>query len=505
MKNHRELFKEIKLWLNENDSYLLIAIIGLGVVLRIRQYIVNRSLWLDEALLALNIMNKSFLELSHPLDYDQGAPLGFLWIEKSLTTILDSSEYSLRLFPLIGSILSLFIFYFILLKYLNNRRTVFIALLLYAISTPLIYYASEAKQYANDVLMTLVGIALLFPLTKENLNLSSLALCILVGAILSWMSHSVIFVLVSVSLVATGSSLQGKNYYKARLLISIWAAWAVSFLSFYFHSLQDLTQNNYLLDFWDNSFVPWDNPLDSINWLINSFLKIFEYPVGLPLFGLAALMYFIGIVSMYGKSKIFLFSLLLPLLLALLAAFLHKSPFGDRHLLFLVPLIMILIAEGLDKTLRMFSSIRLHLVSLFLLGLFFYYPLTQAGGYLTVPQFREEIRPVIEYVLANQQEGDILYLYYASHKPFEYYLSAYDFNLGNDIIIGTASRDDWSKYIQELTKLREYKRVWMIFSHVYASNGVNEELLFLNYLNSIGGIQIDKYQTVGASAYLYKF
>ena len=500
------LEKNTKLWGSYNTPLMLfLVIISIGVILRLRQYLANRSLWLDEALLALNIINKSFSELSQPLDYDQGAPLGFLWIEKSITVILDSSEYSLRLFPLIGSILSLFVFYFIVLRYLNNKRTIFFALLLYAISTPLIYYASESKQYTNDILMALLGINLLFPLIKEKTDLVPLALCTLGGAILIWMSHPVIFILVSVGLVATYSSLRQKNYYRTRLLIFVWAVWAVSFLSFYFLSLQDLTQNQYLLSYWDKSFVPWNNPLNSINWLINGFLKIFEYPVGLPLFGLAALMYFIGIISVFEKSKIFLFSLLLPLAFVFLAAFLHKYPFGDRHILFMVPLIIMLIAEGLDKTLSIFSSIRLHLVGLFLLGLFFYHPLIQAGSYLIAPQLREEIRPAIEYVLANQQEGDILYLYYASHKPFEYYLSAYNINLDNDIIIGVASRNDWSKYIMDLTKLREYKRVWLLFSHVHSSNGANEELLFLNYLNSIGGIQIDKYQTIGASVYLYEF
>ena len=34
------------------------AIIGLGVILRLRQYLVNRSLWLDEALITLNIIKR---------------------------------------------------------------------------------------------------------------------------------------------------------------------------------------------------------------------------------------------------------------------------------------------------------------------------------------------------------------------------------------------------------------------------------------------------------------
>ena len=57
-------------------------IIGFGILIRLIQYLYNRSLWADEAVLALNIVNRSYLELLQPLDYDQAAPIGFLLVEK---------------------------------------------------------------------------------------------------------------------------------------------------------------------------------------------------------------------------------------------------------------------------------------------------------------------------------------------------------------------------------------------------------------------------------------
>ena len=48
-------------------------IIGLGIFLRLFQYLHNRSLWLDEASLALNLIEKTFSELLQPLDYGQMA------------------------------------------------------------------------------------------------------------------------------------------------------------------------------------------------------------------------------------------------------------------------------------------------------------------------------------------------------------------------------------------------------------------------------------------------
>jgi hypothetical protein len=53
----------------------LCRIIFIGIILRLIQYGINRSLWLDESLLALNIVNKSLSELLRPLDYNQIAPV----------------------------------------------------------------------------------------------------------------------------------------------------------------------------------------------------------------------------------------------------------------------------------------------------------------------------------------------------------------------------------------------------------------------------------------------
>ena len=53
-----------------------------GVVVRVWQYGLNRSLWVDEACCALNLIHRQYAELLRPLDYHQGAPLGFLFVER---------------------------------------------------------------------------------------------------------------------------------------------------------------------------------------------------------------------------------------------------------------------------------------------------------------------------------------------------------------------------------------------------------------------------------------
>src|SRR3989338_11217817 len=82
-----------------NSDKLPFIIILIGIIFRFYRYLYNKALWLDEAMLSLNIVERSFLELLKPLDYRQNAPIGFLMIEKFFVNIFGNNEYSLRLFP----------------------------------------------------------------------------------------------------------------------------------------------------------------------------------------------------------------------------------------------------------------------------------------------------------------------------------------------------------------------------------------------------------------------
>lgn len=125
------------------STRLVWAVIGLGVILRLMQYLCNRSLSFDESLLALNIIDRSFTGLLHPLDYDQGAPIGFLMLEKLAIQVLGNSEYTLRLFPLLSGVGSVWLFYGVASRCLTPKALP-IALGLFAVSAPLIYYPYNA-------------------------------------------------------------------------------------------------------------------------------------------------------------------------------------------------------------------------------------------------------------------------------------------------------------------------------------------------------------------------
>ena len=91
------------------SNFLWWILVVLGIVLRMQQYIANRSLWHDEANLALNLVNRSFGGLTQPLDFDQGAPIGFLLLEKLFIVLIGSQDYVLRLIPLLSGLLAVYL------------------------------------------------------------------------------------------------------------------------------------------------------------------------------------------------------------------------------------------------------------------------------------------------------------------------------------------------------------------------------------------------------------
>ncbi len=133
-------------------AYLLIL---LGITIRIYHYLINRSLWLDEAMLSNNIIARNFAGLLEPLDSRQIAPIGFLYVQKIFTILFGENEYALRLLPLLCGILSV-IFFYLLLKQVTNEKIVLLGLIFFVFGRYLLYYSNEAKQYNLDLLIYIV-------------------------------------------------------------------------------------------------------------------------------------------------------------------------------------------------------------------------------------------------------------------------------------------------------------------------------------------------------------
>ena len=106
-----------------------VVVLGLGVLLRLVAYGMNRAMWLDEQALKGNIIGVRVLDFSGPLKGDQLAPFGFLIFQRAIASILGGRNHVLRFLPLAAGIASLTLF-FRLAPRILPRRAALVALAL---------------------------------------------------------------------------------------------------------------------------------------------------------------------------------------------------------------------------------------------------------------------------------------------------------------------------------------------------------------------------------------
>ncbi len=485
-------------------------ILAAGLILRLRQYAFNRSLWNDEATLAINLITRSFSGLISPLEGKLVVPFGFLMSERFAVELFGPSEYALRLLPLLAGILAMVLFYKVIVKF-ADPAAVPLGLAIFAVSGPLVYFSSEVKQYSGDVLVAVLILLLAFRLAQTRLSWVHVFLFGSGGALAVWFSHPAVFLLAGAASVLLFEACRQKQF--SLRLILIFGMWFLSLLTCYFFSqlyLSGKTQA-YLNDFWQEGFLPLAPTLKSVQWYVRTFFHTFDNPGGLAPSKLSALVFCAGAASFVSKKKtVALGFLIMPIILALAASALRIYPFSDRLILFIVPSLVIVVAEG-AMVIKTFLDRRHWLLGGIFLVLLLAVPVTNALSYAVKPMSREEIRPVIAYLKAYLQPDDTVYVYDGALRAFKYYSTRDGF--APSVIKGTRSHEDLQGYIKDLAQLEGKPRVWLLFSHVWNVN-TDEREFMLHYLDAVG-TRLDarevegnrffgtKPQAAAASVYLY--
>jgi hypothetical protein len=483
-------------------SALVISICLLGFFLRGYFYAINRSLWLDEATLALNLVNRSFLGLLKPLDYSQGAPIGFLLLQKAVVSLLDGRDYTLRLIPLLAGLAAIPLMYSVSKQY-GKGLGPFLSLGLFALSTRLIYYSSELKQYSTDVLMTLFLLLIVPRCLEEKAKPHAfVALCI-AGSLAIWISHPSLFVFVGMFLTLGLAFAKRRDPHRLLWLIGIGGVWGTNLILTYLVSLRYLATNSTLLNYWSGGFaplLPWSN----FSWYYNALIGMLSDPAGLPVSAITVGLLIVGIFSFAFRRWQLMLVLIAPFLLTLVASALGKYPFSGRLLLFLIPLLLLLLAEGVERVrmvlLRLNGPMAL-LVSTVLVVYLLHGPIIVAYQNLRSPPMGEDIKGVMGHMRGYRLNGDLIYVYYGARPAFEFYAHLYGFDR-KDYVVGLSARNDPAKYLQDIDKLKGNQRIWFVFSHNCSWCGVDEQGFILAHLNKIG-LKRSEYMSYGAAVYLY--
>ena len=478
-------------------------IVGLGVLIRLRQYTVNRSLWLDEAMLSLNIINRSFLELLQPLDYVQAAPVAFLLGSKYLGMLWGYGEIVLRLLPFIFGLLALII-YFPLAGNLARPQAFPLALSLLALSRYAIYYSAEVKQYSVDLALTVLILLVTWTVFKGGYNGRGCLLLGLIGIAAVWCSQAVIF-----TLAGAGSALfveawlsrkkMGNRPLKRTAMIGL--LWISSFLINYCIFVRPTIHQNFYA-FWQSSFFPFP-PRSYVDllWLPNVALSLINNPIGMVTPGLAIAAMVAGTIYLWRSGKRFILLIsYLPFVALITATLLRFYPLSDRLVLFLAPVFFLIIAEGGYQIFTYFRDNRiLGFVFLFVLLL---YPLGSGFTRLIRPELVQESRPVINYYLENRHEDESIYMNFSAQYAFKYYTreQPIDYQIWEEPVGKTIYIEE--RFFALEDEFKKKGRAWFLFSFLPTSAA--REPVLLSFLDTKGA-RIGEYQAVGASIYLYDF
>jgi len=486
---------------------LAVVLLFLGAGLRIGQYALGEVLWYDELALVRNFVEKPLrVLLQAPLDYAQVAPPGFTLIEKAAIVALGNNEYALRLFPLLCSLASLPLFAEVARRILPPGAAL-LAVTLFTLSPTVIGFGSQAKQYSTDVAATLLMTALTLRWWERRHRDGAVfagALLGAVGFVAVWFSHAVVLVLAGLGAALLIECAFRRERSSLRSLAPTIILWCAGILGAIAVALQNVSPSThaYMEAYWVEGFMPrLPRSGDEVMWLWRAFRSLFQRQLLYPLPAVGVLLTALGAFALIKRRQWSALVIFAPLGVAFLASAMHRYPVGERVSLFLLPGILLLLAEGVDRVRSAVATagrpLGVAIVALAAITsvhtLYAYFPL--------YPD--KDIRDVFAYVQARRQPQDAVYAFYNAGHAIAYYGPQYDL-LPQEVVIGVCPGSNTRRLLNELDRFRGKPRLWVIISH--AVGPFRERETILGYLAAAGterdSIVVGK-PRLGSSAYLY--
>jgi hypothetical protein len=481
-----------------------------GAVLRFRNWLHDRSLWLDEILVARSLATRGLGSLVHPLSADQAAPIGWLWAERISLDAFGVNEYALRLVPLLSSLVALAVFPLAARLLIGHVATP-AATVLFATSPALIYFASETKQYSSDVTCVLLVLLVTIPLTRKHPTPRTALLWALACSVLSWCSFPAIFVAAVCGLV-----LVCRWARQPRALLALAAGGALLVVNVgaqYFVLLRRLSQDKGLDSYWEavGGYPPRPSSGPSeLHWLYSAGLGVLRDPGHLALPGLVVLVAVWGVVSTAHRHRASAALLCVPVGIAVVLAITNHYPMSKRLALYLIPSILLLLAVGAVDVVRVVSGRLPRVQGAAWAGCAVAVALLAATaggttltgiGKLVHPDEVTAGREATAYIAHHRQHGDrILIESPAGLANLSYYGPRFGIRKsGGFKMVPGGCRPD------PLAPLKHAGRVWILLAHRLSSEPTNRSRIYLSEFETMSSL-VQSYRGPGdAGAYLLDF
>lgn len=469
-----------------------------GAGLRVEQYLSRRSLWVDEALLAGDVVRSGFGAMLHPFADSQSAPVGFLWAERATALVLGNNEYALRLLPLAGGLAVLVLTHHLARAWLGPRAAA-VATALTALSPGLLRYSTEVKQYSTDAAVALGLVALARWADARPGDRRAYATLGAAGAAAVWMSHPAALVLAGVGAVLAARRLRSGDESGARGLLPVWAGWATSFAVLYAVSLRHIGADPVLKQYWAGGFPPRPPTAGgTVAWLWRATGAVLAHPGGLGPAVPVALGAALGAWVLAHRQPAAAALVAAPLGVLLVASALGRYPARDRLLLFAVPLLILLLAASAEAPGRLAAAGLATALGVAVV------PAFDAAATARRPTTFAESRPVFEYVRDHLRPGDAVHVHDLASAPYAYY--------GPVLGLAATRLQYWQParhcpagpLDRSLGLPAGRGRVWLILAYRPSSRPPDEHAAVRSVFDSVAH-RADTLERPGASATLYEF
>lgn len=478
-----------------------------GAVLRTREWLHDKSLWLDEYSITQNIVGRSFAGLLKPLDFTQGGPVGWLWAEHASIKIFGVHELTLRLIPWLASLVALVVFARVATALIGPVATP-AATVLFATSPILIYYAAETKQYSSDVACALLVLLVTTYLMRHRPTLRRGLFWGISCGVLIWCSQPSILVS-----AACGVFLLARWLRTTAALLPLVAGGAMlaaTVTADWFVTLRQLSGNAGLQLYWVSGYPPTGGTVSAyLNWFrstANSFVEQVDHYAWPGLIGLLAAWGFASLIRRRRWSALLLG--LLPLV-AVGAAVARKYPLSGRLALYLLPVEIMLLTAGLmdadpvgaHRLPRVWRWVATGGSAIALI-------LCTAGSVgtglskMTDPDDTTSGRQAIEFVAQHQEPGDIVLEDDWSASALEFY-GPRDGVTPNGTVRFTAPTP--AGCTEDPLSVLGNSRVWLVFAHLPSNEPPNRAQIYASQMTT-RSTEIASYTGPGgAGAYLFDF
>lgn len=472
-----------------------------GAALRVEEFGSRRSLWVDEALVANNVVTRDFAGLLRPLSGEQGAPIGWLWAQRAAVIALGNNEYSLRVVPLFSGLVALVV------MYLVGRRAVgplpaAVATWLLALSPSAVRYSVEVKQYSSDLAICLVVTLLALRAAADR---RALVVWGLFGAVAVWCAHPAILVVGAAAGVLGIDALRRRAWADLRAVALASVPWAVSFGSVWLVALRRLGHDSFLRSYWSAGLAP--RPLavgTFVPWLGRVLLHLLADPGNFPVAPLCAACVVGGAAVMVRRRPVAGALVLAPLPAAIAAATVGGFPLRGRLALWLLPVAFVGLAALVTALLPVPSGRRGVAAGavVVLVGTVVVLPafrvLTLAGN----PGIWADIRPVLQAVHRQAQPGDLLWVHEPDAPPAAYYAVAV--HVVPTSVLYAAAPPGPCPGDPDLATIAAHRRVWFVYGYRLSSAVPNERAAIVTALSARARL-VERISRPEATAWLFDF